>query len=98
MIALGRSKLPSWREVDIGFVAREPGSTVKAETTVWRTSRPVIDYDRCTACGWCWVYCPEPAIRLEDGRYIVDYQFCKGCGICGVECPLKCVAMVPEEE
>jgi MinD superfamily P-loop ATPase len=38
----------------------------------------------------CWVYCPESAIIVKDGRWVAfDYDHCKGCGICGAVCPVK---------
>ncbi|MBI2184824.1 MAG: 4Fe-4S binding protein [Thaumarchaeota archaeon] len=82
--------------MDIGTVVRDSGSTIHAKKSGWRSTQPLIDYKRCTSCGWCWAYCPEPAIRLEGGKYIIDYSFCKGCGICAVECPLHCISMVME--
>ncbi len=90
-------QLPDWKEIDAGFVITKPGSTIAVRTGEWRTFRPVIDYKRCTNCGWCWAYCPEPAITLTGGKYIVDYDHCKGCGICVAECPLKCIQLVREE-
>jgi 2-oxoacid:acceptor oxidoreductase delta subunit (pyruvate/2-ketoisovalerate family) len=77
----------------------------------WRTSRPVIDYDKCTRCGICWKYCPDVAIDLAPGegysapnqRFkslevpVIDYDHCKGCGICSTECPFSAIEMVREE-
>jgi 2-oxoacid:acceptor oxidoreductase delta subunit (pyruvate/2-ketoisovalerate family) len=38
----------------------------------------------------CWVYCPDMAIIVEDGRWKeIDYDHCKGCGICAEVCPVK---------
>ncbi len=90
-------QLPNWKDMDTGFTINRPGSTVSVKTGEWRTFKPVIDYERCTNCGWCWAYCPEPAISLSDGKYVVDYDHCKGCGICVAECPLKCIQLVREE-
>lgn len=89
--------MPNWREMKPGFVISDAGSTVAIKTGEWRTFKPIIDYARCTNCGWCWAYCPEPAIALVDAEYVINYDFCKGCGICAVECPIKCIAMVREE-
>jgi 2-oxoacid:acceptor oxidoreductase delta subunit (pyruvate/2-ketoisovalerate family) len=55
----------------------------------YRMLRPVIDLDRCTACGICWILCPDAAISMPGphGEKIwVDNDFCKGCGICWREC------------
>jgi 2-oxoacid:acceptor oxidoreductase delta subunit (pyruvate/2-ketoisovalerate family) len=54
----------------------------------WRTEFPLIDYDTCTACMLCEMYCPEAAIvKGVDGKPSIDLRFCKGCGICANECP-----------
>lgn len=68
------------------------------ETGLWRTMRPVMDGEKCVKCGFCWMYCPERAIRkTEDGGYVINYSYCKGCGICGEECPKGAIKMVEEE-
>ncbi len=67
------------------------------KTGFWRTFKPVIDYDKCTACMICWLYCPEGAITLGE-KPLIDYDYCKGCGICSEECPSKAISMVKEVE
>lgn len=55
----------------------------------YRILRPVINLDRCTACGICWIFCPDAAISMPgpDGEKIwINYAYCKGCGICWQEC------------
>ncbi|HZD43086.1 MAG TPA: 4Fe-4S binding protein [Methanomicrobiales archaeon] len=64
------------------------------KTGAWRTFRPVVDREKCNACGFCALYCPEAAIS-EDLE--VDLDFCKGCGICANECPKRAIEMVREE-
>jgi len=45
----------------------------------------------------CWVFCPDGAIQIEDGKVVgIDLAHCKGCGICAEECPRKAVSMVEE--
>ena len=77
----------------------------------WRTSRPVIDYSKCTRCSICWKFCPDVAIDLitdinlgaPNDRFkaleapSIDYDHCKGCGICATECPFDAIEMVREE-
>lgn len=63
-------------------------------TGTWRTSRPVLDPEKCNACLLCWIYCPEGVISKMDRS--VDYELCKGCGICEAECPQKAFTMVKE--
>ena len=79
-----------------GAIITEPGSSARYETGSWRAFKPVIDANKCTACGICWLYCPEPAI-IKGKPHAVDYRYCKGCGICANECPFKAISMVAEE-
>ncbi len=74
------------------------GSQSQNLTGAWRNIKPVVDRAKCTRCGICWKFCPEPAIDIVDEAPSVDYDYCKGCGICAVECPAKCIAMVEEEK
>jgi 2-oxoacid:acceptor oxidoreductase gamma subunit (pyruvate/2-ketoisovalerate family)/2-oxoacid:acceptor oxidoreductase delta subunit (pyruvate/2-ketoisovalerate family) len=57
-------------------------------TGSWSTERPVVA-DACTVCGVCALFCPESAMRRENGQMVVDYLYCKGCGICEVVCPVR---------
>lgn len=68
------------------------GNSPLKKTGSWKTSRPVIDYSRCTNCMVCFVYCPDSAISLDpDLTPRIDYDNCKGCMICLTECPIKAV-------
>ena len=71
-----------------------PTKGSSGKTGSWRTFRPVVDPEKCNACGMCALYCPEAAID-EDLR--VDVDFCKGCGICATECPKKAITMEREK-
>ena len=62
-------------------------------TGTWRVFRPVVDREKCNACGMCAMYCPDGVINDE---YEIDLVFCKGCGICAAECPKKAITMVRE--
>lgn len=78
-----------------GAVITEPGSSEKYETGGWRTFRPKVDASKCTGCGICWLFCPEPS--MSKGKPpVVDYRYCKGCGICANECPVKAIIMEGE--
>ena len=72
----------------------EPIKGSGGHTGTWRSSRPVINAEKCTGCLLCFIYCPEGVIS-RDGRD-VDYEFCKGCGICAEECPAGAVVMERE--
>jgi 2-oxoacid:acceptor oxidoreductase delta subunit (pyruvate/2-ketoisovalerate family) len=80
----------TWTETNIAGLVFEPGCAAEYKTGAWRTSRPVHHMDKCTHCLLCWVYCPDSAIIVKDGRWVAfDYDHCKGCGICGAVCPVK---------
>jgi pyruvate ferredoxin oxidoreductase delta subunit len=93
-------KKESWKELPIGAIIDEPGSSRKFKTGDWREGKkPVVDKKKCTNCMICWVYCPDSAIIVKDGEmkgFNLDY--CKGCAICASQCPVKAIEMVDEEE
>ncbi|MEM2238234.1 MAG: 4Fe-4S binding protein [Candidatus Caldarchaeum sp.] len=85
------------RSETLSATVMEPGSTRNIDVSTWRTSKPVINYENCTNCLICWIYCPEPAILVDSsGKVAIDYVHCKGCGICAAECPRKAIAMEVE--
>jgi len=89
-----------WRELPIGLVT-ESGSSKKFETGDWRSEKPIWDEKKCTHCLICWIYCPDSAIIVKDGKVQdIDYRYCKGCGICAEECPpkIQAIKMVREEK
>ena len=69
------------------------------KTGEWRTFKPVIDQEKCIKCYFCYMYCPEGTVLVDDktGLVCYDYEYCKGCGICAEMCPKKCIEMVREE-
>ncbi len=75
-------------------------TSVEVRTGLWRTLRPVIDYERCNRCAWvCSTLCPDSAIRVAtDGTPEIDYEHCKGCMICVAVCPPHAIQAVPERE
>ncbi|MDD1695343.1 MAG: 4Fe-4S binding protein [Methanoregula sp.] len=72
-----------------------PKTGAAGQTGSWRVFKPVVDREKCNACGLCAMYCPDAAI---DEDLNVDLTFCKGCGICANECPKKAIEMVREEK
>ena len=95
---------PEW--IDLPFekaaisnLAIHAGATsIEVRTGLWRTMRPVIDYDKCNACAWiCSTYCPDGAINVRaDGYPDIDYDHCKGCLICVAQCPPQAIESVAE--
>jgi pyruvate ferredoxin oxidoreductase gamma subunit len=77
-----------------------PGTSVQVKTGLWRTMRPVIDYELCHHCTWvCSTLCPDSAILVRaDGAPEIDYDHCKGCLICVTVCPPHAIRAVPERE
>jgi len=73
-------------------------NSVEVKTGLWRTLRPVIDYERCSRCWWvCSTFCPDGAIAVDThGRPAIDYDHCKGCLICMAKCPPHAIAAIPE--
>ena len=50
---------------------------------------------RCTACGLCWFFCPDMAVRMDSQKQSVeiDVNYCKGCGLCASVCPRGVIQM-----
>ena len=91
----------NWREVPLGGIIPEAGTSDEYETGSWRTYHPTHDAGKCINCLRCWIMCPDSAIQVKDGKISgIDYKHCKGCGICAEECPPKNKAftMVNESE
>lgn len=96
-------QLPDW--VDLPFedatvsapTIRAVANSVQVRTGLWRTMRPVIDYDHCSRCWWvCSTLCPDSAINVEDGVPVIDYDHCKGCMVCAGVCPPHAIGGIPE--
>ncbi len=98
-MAYGEWDLKAWHEIPIGSIVTEAGSSKVNKTGSWRMLRPVLNYDKCTHCLICWIFCPDDSIPVNpQERFETDFEYCKGCGICAVECPYNALEMVPEME
>lgn len=99
-------KVPDWvelpfEEANISAPDIFAGLTsVEVNTGLWRTMRPVIDYDRCNRCWWvCSSFCPDGVINVSaDGYPDIDYDHCKGCLICVAKCPPHAIEAVSEHQ
>jgi len=90
---LDKAKLPVWDEIPLGWALLSEGSD-DFKTGGWRSQHPVLDPEKCTSCLFCWIYCPDSAIRVKDGKMAgFDESLCKGCGICSTECPQEAIKM-----
>jgi pyruvate ferredoxin oxidoreductase gamma subunit len=106
LVSAERACAPDWIELPLEAAAASAPAihagltSLAARTGLWRTLRPVIDYDRCNRCWWvCSEFCPDGAISVAaDGTPRIDYDHCKGCLICVAQCPPHAIAAVPEHE
>ena len=54
--------------------------------------RPVVDAEKCVACGACHDICAHDAPNLnENGVMFIDHGKCAGCGRCMDVCPVKAI-------
>ncbi len=84
-LAMGKRQR-TFDEVNLGF----------SEETALAEAQRCFNCGVCNLCDNCYIFCPDAAIRKENGGNAIDYDHCKGCGICVEECPRD--AMVMEEE
>jgi len=75
-------------------------TSVEVRTGLWRTMRPIIDFEHCNRCTWvCSTLCPDSAIAVDaQGAPSIDYDHCKGCLVCVAVCPPHAIRAVPERE
>jgi pyruvate ferredoxin oxidoreductase delta subunit len=98
---MSKKKEPGWKEIPRGGLILEAGNAAKYETGSWRSMRPIRDEDKCVHCLRCWIFCPDSAILVKDGKVVeINLDHCKGCGICAHECPprVSAIEMVLETE
>ena len=64
---------PGWidltlEQADVSAPTIHAGLTSELMPTgLWRTMRPVVDYERCNRCWWvCSTFCPDVAIDVDD--------------------------------
>lgn len=94
-----KQKKETWQELPIAGLILEPGTSEKYETGDWRSMCPVWDEKKCIHCLSCWMYCPDSAIKVKDGKMVgIDLKHCKGCGICAKACPPKVKAITMKKE
>ncbi len=88
----------SWKQLPDGDVL-QAGTSKNFKTGNWRNIKPLHLPEKCIHCLICWVYCPDNAIKTQDGRFVgFDYDYCKGCGICAHECPKSAIVMESEQK
>jgi len=102
-VAADNYTTPAWIELplDSARVAapdiHAAANSVQVNTGLWRTMRPIIDYDHCNKCWWvCSTFCPDSAIDIRDDTPVIDYDHCKGCMVCVGVCPPHAIRGIPE--
>ncbi len=92
-----KTDLKNWRDIPIGGKIIKPGTAKEFKTGNWRTLKPVRDEKKCIHCLRCFLYCPDNAVKVKNGKVVkIDYNYCKGCGICARECPVGAIKMEKE--
>ncbi|ABN70097.1 pyruvate ferredoxin/flavodoxin oxidoreductase, delta subunit [Staphylothermus marinus F1] len=76
----------------------KPAVGVAGKTGFWRTTKPLVNNNKCVRCFLCEIYCPVNVIRVEPETGVtINYDYCKGCGVCADVCPVNAIELVPEE-
>ena len=106
-------ELPVWQDMADGLSVKaipvgkgyhggkegfEPARNPVFKKYTTRTLRPITNFNLCTQCTRCWLYCPEGAYNITpDGYYECDYEACCGCAKCEEACESgDHLFMVPE--
>lgn len=85
-----------WKEHPRGAVI-PAGTGEDYKTGDWRTQRPVLDREKCINCLFCFIFCPDSAVIVKNGKMEgFNLHHCKGCGICATECPKDAIALIDE--
>lgn len=94
-----KKQADAWQDLPIGGVILHPGNAVRYKTGGWRAFYPAVDFEKCTHCLFCWLFCPDVSILVEKEKIeCIDLDHCKGCGVCAKVCPSKAICMLPESE
>ncbi len=56
-------------------------------------TKPRLDPDRCTGCGFCLDVCPSGVLALEKGKITLAREDCFGCDHCAAVCPAEAIAI-----
>lgn len=72
------------KNIGMGFGSRSGKQMMHSDVL------PVVDLEKCLACGKCIRWCPAQAISLVSGskkHASINQEVCIGCGECTVTCP-----------
>jgi pyruvate ferredoxin oxidoreductase delta subunit len=117
-MATPKEMLTTWDKVQFGAVLpsfEDPKSKKRSKfhsynykVADWRVEKPVFNRELCIDCNFCWIWCPDSCIIVEEvttkrgkkqAKMVgIDYDHCKGCGVCVEVCPtpIKSLLMFPE--
>jgi len=59
---------------------------------------PIVDEDKCSACGWCLQACPYGGIVIHPKKRVVTCDLCDGEPKCVEFCPEEALELVPNDE
>lgn len=96
-----KTEKPGWKALPEADLIVGGGTAKEFKTGDWRSERPIFIPEKCINCMTCFMYCPDSAVIIKDGKVAgFDYDYCKGCGICMHECPVKgkAIKMVSEKD
>lgn len=65
----------------------------KGKLTQHSVSKPMINQNKCTACGTCAEWCPENAINVGSNFATINETICIGCGECIAVCRFSAVKL-----
>lgn len=55
----------------------------------------MIDYSKCSKCGFCVRICPTRVFEMEDVVRIVREEDCLACLACEILCPKRVITITP---
>lgn len=56
--------------------------------------KPVVNEDKCIACGTCESVCPTGVFEVSDKSKVVAPDECVECGLCESSCPQQAIELV----
>jgi len=66
-------------------------SSRKGKLTQHSVTKPLINQNKCTACGICASWCPVNAITIRQEFAVINEELCTGCGECLMVCRFNAV-------
>lgn len=97
-VAVDQGLKVSYLDCDVeepnGHIFLKPKLTQKISVSV---PVPVVDEDKCTACGKCKEICQYGAIAVLGKTVITFPNLCHGCGVCTLVCPTGAITEAGRE-